>query len=336
MRDLYDFEPAAVQRFLEQHNAKRVAIQLPSGLRPYLPEIEATLRKSNADVVVLADNCYGACDTADAKARQFGCDVLVHYGHADMGLRTCLPTLYVEASMKADPTEAVKLALKNQKFEHLGVVTTVQHIGFLPQVEKIVRSLGIEPLIGKPGPRAKYLGQVLGCDWGCARGITNDVDAFLYIGTGRFHPIGVCLATGKKVVTANPLAKGSEKISSDIDDFLKKRKAMISRAASCQSFGVLVSTKLGQARFKLASNLASDIKNAGSSAHLLVMDEITPEKTSDFKGIDAFVCAACPRLPINDSPRFDRPILTPFEAKVLLGKAGFEPYQLDEVRQSDF
>jgi len=336
LNDLYDFEPVAVQRFLEQHKARRVAIQLPSGLRPHLSEIEATLSNSNAEAVVLADSCYGACDTADAKAKQLGCDVLVHYGHADMGLRACLPTLYVEARMKIDPTEAVKLALKDQKFERLGIVTVVQHIGFLPQVEKIVRSLGIEPLIGKRGPRAKYPGQVLGCDWGCARAIANDVDAFLYIGTGRFHPIGVCLATGKKVITANPLAKGSEKISPDMKDFLKKRKAMISRAASCQSFGVLVSTKPGQARLKLASNLVSNIRNSGLSARLLIADEITPEKISDFKEMEAFVYAACPRLPIDDVARFDRPILTPFEVKVLLGKAGFEPYQLDEVRQSDF
>jgi 2-(3-amino-3-carboxypropyl)histidine synthase len=312
-----------------------VAIQLPLGLRPYLSEIEATLSRSNAEAVVLADSCYGACDIADARAKKLGCDVLIHYGHADMGIRTCLPTLYVEARMTVDPTEAVEQALRGQKFKRLGIVTTVQHIGIIPQVEKIVRSLGITQLVGKPGPRAKYSGQVLGCDWGCARAIADDVDAFLYVGTGRFHPIGVGLATGKEVVTANPLAKGSEKIIGG-DDFLKKRKAMISRAALCQNFGILVSTKPGQARFKLASNLMNEFRKSGLSAHLLVMDEITPEKVSDFKEMEAFVCVACPRLPIEDAARFDRPILAPFEVMVMLGKKKLEPYQLDEVRGSDF
>jgi 2-(3-amino-3-carboxypropyl)histidine synthase len=335
LKDVYEFEPEMVERFIKQHKAKRAAVQLPAGIRPYLSEIESPLSKCGAEVVVLADSCYGACDIADARAKQLGCDVLLHYGHADMGIRTCLPTLYVEARMTANPTEAVEKALQGQKFKRLGIVTTVQHIGFISQVEKIVRSLGITPLVGKPGPRAKYSGQVLGCDWGCARAIVDDADAFLYVGTGRFHPVGVGLATGKEVITANPLAKGSEKIIGG-DDFLKKRKAMISRAAPCRSFGVLVSTKPGQARFKLASNLVNEFRKSGLSAHLLVTDEITPEKIGDFKEIEAFVCVACPRLPIEDAARFDRPILTPFEAMVMLGKTNFEPYQLDEVRGSDF
>ena len=324
-----------VERFIKQHKAKRAAVQLPAGIRPYLSEIESALGKCGAEVVVLADSCYGACDIADTRAKQLGCDVLLHYGHAGMGIRTRLPTLCVEARITADPTEAVEKALQGQKFERLGIVTTVQHIGFISQVEKIVHSLGITPLVGKPGPRAKYPGQVLGCDWGCAKAIADDVDAFLYVGTGRFHPIGVCLVTRKEVITANPLAKGSEKIIGG-DDFLKKRKAMISRAALCQNFGVLVSTKPGQARFKLALNLVDELKKSGLSARLLVADEIIPEKISDFKEIEAFVCVACPRLPIDDAARFDRPILTPFEAMVMLGKTNFEPYQLDEVRDERF
>jgi len=335
LEGVYEFEPEMVERFIKQHKAKRAAVQLPAGIRPHLSEIESALSKCETEVVVLADSCYGACDIADTKAKQLGCDVLIHYGHADMDIRTCLPTLYVEGRMAADPTEVVEKALQGQKFKRLGIVTTVQHIGFISQVEKIVRSFGITPLIGKPGPRAKYPGQVLGCDWGCANAIADDVDAFLYVGTGRFHPIGVCLATKKEVIIANPLAKGSEKIIGG-DDFLKKRKAMISRAALCQNFGVLVSTKPSQARFKLALNLVDELKKSGLSARLLVMDEITPEKLNDFTEIEAFVCVACPRLPIDDVARFDRPILTPFEVMVICRKTNFEPYQLDEVRGSDF
>ncbi len=334
MKHVYDFEPDVAKRFLKKHGARRVALQLPAGLRPHLMEIEEAL--VDVKTVVLADSCYGACDIADSRAKQLGCDVLVHYGHADLGLRTCLPTLYVEARMDVDPTEAVEKALRGQKFERLGVVATVQHVGVLQQVENIVRSRGIEPLIGKPGPRAKYPGQILGCDWGAARSVAGRVDAFLYVGTGRFHPLGVCMATGKEVLVANPVAKGSEKVTSDIESFLKSRKAAISRAAACDSFGILVSTKPGQARFKLATTLASKFKGAGLDARVLVMDEITPEKLGDFTQLGAFVCAACPRIATDDAELFDRPILTPFEAMAMLGKASVEPYQMDEVLRSDF
>ena len=110
---------------------------------------------------------------------------------------------------------------------------------------------------------------------------------------------------------------------------------MISRATACEKFGILVSSKPGQARLKLAARLAGELRRAGLTAHILVLDEISQEKLDDFK-LDAFVCAACPRIPIDDAGRFSKPILTPFEAMVMIGKEKFEPYQLDEVKSSDF
>jgi len=332
---MYDLEPRKVARFLKRHKAKRAAIQLPAGLRPHLPEIEATFEGVGVKALILADSCYGACDLADVEAKQLGCDALVHYGHSDMGLRTSLPTLYVEARMATDPLEAVEKALPKLNFKRLGLVTTVQHIGFLPKISKLLRSRGIKPIVGKPGTRARYPGQILGCDLGSAKSISDEVDGFLYIGTGKFHPLGIGLATGKDVVIVNPISGGCERLFSGTEDFLSRRRTMISRAAACERFGILVSVKPGQARFKLAASLVDEFKRAGLTARLLVLDEISPEKLDDFK-LEAFVCAACPRIPIDDAGRFSQPILTPFEARVMLGKEKFEPYKLDEVRPSDF
>jgi 2-(3-amino-3-carboxypropyl)histidine synthase len=332
---MYDFEHRKVARFLKRHRAKQAAVQLPAGLRPHLPEIEVTFEGAGVKALFLADSCYGACDLADVKAKQLGCDALVHYGHSDMGLRTSLPTLYIEARMTTGPLESIEKALPKLNFKRLGLVTTVQHIGFLPKIEKLLHSRGIKPIVGKPGARARYPGQILGCDFGSAKSISDEVDGFLYIGTGRFHPLGTCLATGKDVVIINPISRGCEMLSSDSGDFLSSRRAMISRAAACERFGILVSVKPGQARFKLATNLVDDFKRAGLTARLLVMDEISPEKLEDFK-LEAFVCAACPRMPIDDAKRFSQPILTPFEARAMLGKEKFEPYKLDEVQPSDF
>jgi len=332
---MYDFEPRKVVRFLKRHKVKQAAIQLPAGLKPHLPEIKATFEEAGVEALVLADNCYGACDLADVKAKQLGCDALVHYGHSNMGLRTSLPTLYVETRMATDPLGAVEKALPELNFKRLGLVTTVQHIGFLPKIAKLLRSSGIKPLVGKPGARAGYPGQILGCDWGPAKSISGRVDGFLYIGTGRFHPLGISLATGKDVVIADPIAGDYERLTPNARDFLSQRRVMISRATACERFGILVSTKPGQARFKLAAGLADDFKRAGLTTHMLVLDEISPEKLDDFK-LEAFVCVACPRIPIDDAECFSQPILTPFEARVMLGKKKFEPYQLDEVQQNDF
>jgi 2-(3-amino-3-carboxypropyl)histidine synthase len=332
---MYNFEHRKVTRFLKKHKTRRAAIQLPAGLRPNLPEIKATFEGAGVETIILGDSCYGACDIADVKAKRLGCDALVQYGHSDMGLRTVLSTLYVEARMTADPLGAVEKALPKLNFKRLGLATTVQHIEFLPKIAKILRSSGIKPLVGKPGSRARYSGQTLGCDWGSVKSISDEVDGFLFIGTGKFHPLGISLATGKQVITVNPIAGNCENLTFNLEDFLRQRRAMISRAAAGERFGILVSSKPGQARLKLAARLAGELRRAGLSAHILVLDEISQEKLEDFK-LDAFVCAACPRIPIDDAGRFSKPILTPFEARVMISKEKFEPYKLDEVRSSDF
>lgn len=332
---LYDFERARVKRFLKKHRAKRAAIQLPAGLRQYLQEIMKPFAEMDVDTLVLAGSCYGACDLGDAKAKQLGCDVLVHYGHADMGLSTCLPTLYIEARMLVDPLRVVKRVLPKLKFKRVGLLTTVQHITHLQEIAKLLRSHGIKPFVGGPGPRAKYPGQLLGCDFGCARSVAARVDGFLYVGTGEFHPLGVALATGKRVLVVNPISEGFKVFAPDVDAFMRKRKAMIARAAAGKRFGVIVSTKPGQARFKLAARLVRDLNRAGKVAHVLVVDEVRPEELGDF-GLDGFICVACPRIPIDDAERFERPILTPFETRVMLGEAKFEPYQMDEAVKGDF
>lgn len=333
--NLYDFERARVKRFLRQHRAKRAGIQLPAGLRRHLQEIVEPFAEVDVETLVLADSCYGACDPADAKAKQLGCDVLVHYGHADMGVSTCLPTLYTEVRMPADPLRVVERVLPKLKFKRVGLLTNVQHIAHLQGVAKLLRSRGIKPFIGRPGHRAKYPGQLLGCDFGCARSVATHVDGFLYIGTGEFHPLGAALATGKRVLAVNPISEGFKALVSDVDAFLRRRKAMIARAAAGERFGIIVSTKPGQARFKLAARLARDLRRAGKVAHILAVDEVRPEELGDF-GLDGFICVACPRIPIDDAERFERPILTPFEARVMLGKAKFEPYQMDGVGKGDF
>ena len=332
---MYDFEPERVKRFLERHRAKRAAIQLPAGLREYLAEILPVYEESGVETLILGDNCYGGCDVADVLARRLGCDVLVHYGHSDMGLSTCLPVLYVEARMNIDLLEVVKQALSELELKRVGLATTVQHVGGLKDVIEVLRSRGLEPMVGPAGWRAKYPGQILGCDFRCVRSVADDVDGFLYIGTGRFHPLGISLSTSKRVVTVNPIAGKSEEFDLELEDFLRHRRAMINRAAACKKFGVVVSIKPGQARFKLASTLLWSLKRAGISARLLVVDEVRPENLADFR-LEAFVCVACPRIPIDDAERFDEPVLTPFEAMVMLGEASFEPYKLDEVRREDF
>ncbi|MBW2997577.1 diphthamide synthesis protein, partial [Candidatus Woesearchaeota archaeon] len=101
----------------------------------------------------------------------------------------------------------------------LGIVTTIQ---YLHEMKKIVDYLWKKEI------KAVVCGQVLGCDAGAGVRHKGDVDAFLYIGTGEFHPIGVALQTGKPVFVLHPESMNIRKLSSDdVEKIKKKKKGML-------------------------------------------------------------------------------------------------------------
>ncbi len=330
MNIVYDFEPDEVREFLRQNEVKEAALQLPSGLRPHLAEIDKVFREENCETFVLATSCYGACDIADGDAQDLGCDALVHYGHSDMGIPTTIPTLFVEARMEVEPFEALEKSLNELRESIWGLTSTVQHSHYLEKVQDFLANEGIKSIIGDPGPRSKYPGQILGCDWGSARSVEEKVDGFVYIGTGDFHPLGLSLATDKPVIAVNPVSDSYEKINQEKDKFLRKRAALISKAKSMEKLGILASKKKGQNRLDLAGDLSEMLEKTGCRTYILVADELTPDILKDYQ-LDAFINTACPRIPISDEGIYEEPILTPFEARVMVGEESWEPYRLDEI-----
>ncbi|MEM2878385.1 MAG: diphthamide biosynthesis enzyme Dph2 [Candidatus Hadarchaeales archaeon] len=324
----YDLEEDGVRAFIRGTGAKRVALQLPAGLRPMLRTIRETVEDAGAEPVFLGDPCYGACDPGDERARMAGCDALVHYGHSDMGLKTSVPVMYVEARMTIDPVDHVRKSLDLISFRRVGLISSVQHAWSLERVAAVLVENGMQPVISAPGPRTRHPGQVLGCEFFCARSIADRVDGFLYIGTGAFHPLGCLLAAGKSTVSINPVSGLFTDFSAD--DLLRRRAAAVSRASFCDSFGVVASTKPGQMRLGLAEKIAEELRNAGRDAHVISVDRVTPEELDDF-GLEAFVCTACPRIALDDSERFRGPVLTPFECRVMLGSEDFGRYRMDEL-----
>lgn len=65
------------------------------------------------------------------------------------------------------------------------------------------------------------------------------MEEYLFIGTGQFHPLGIALATGKRVITADPVTVEVSEI--DPDPMLRRRFAAITRASEAKRIAVLVS-----------------------------------------------------------------------------------------------
>lgn len=289
---MYDFEIKRINQEIKKRKAKRVLIQLPEGLKSEFVKIADSL---NAETVLSGDPCFGACDI------QFypEFDLTIHFGHAKMidGDRV----FYVEAHSDIDVTGVVEKAAKVLDGKTIGIVTTVQHIQELPKAQKILEKRGKKVVIG---------GQVLGCRQTNAEKINDKVDEFLFIGSGRFHGLGVMYSTGKKVLLADPYTgtvEGIDPAKAEKDKYLRKTKAM-----NASVYGIVVGAKPGQKNLAAAEKILNRLEKNGKKAHIIIMNEIAPERL-DYLPFDAFIVTACPRIVIDDWKNYKKPILLPEE-----------------------
>jgi 2-(3-amino-3-carboxypropyl)histidine synthase len=112
---------------------------------------------------------------------------------------------------------------------------------------------------------------------------------------------------------------------------MRIRFARIAKAMDAESFGIIVSSKKGQSRMELAKLLKNMIHKEKKEAFILVMDDVSPELLTPFMDIDAFVMTACPRIAIDDANMYKKPLLTPQELEIVLGKRDWEDYMMDEI-----
>jgi 2-(3-amino-3-carboxypropyl)histidine synthase len=111
---------------------------------------------------------------------------------------------------------------------------------------------------------------------------------------------------------------------------MKQRLSSIERAMNARSFGVLISSKLGQRRKALAETLVTEIIATGRNAMLVHTNVVSPDLISHYS-FDAFVSTACPRIAIDDFHRYSKPLLTPVEAEIAIGLKPFSSFCFDQI-----
>ena len=320
----FDLEEKRLSKEVLNRKAKLVLIQLPEGLKPYGPRLAALVEKAGALAIVSADPCYGACDLAMAEAERLGADLVVHYAHNQMVKQTALQTIYIEAKAKGSVQYAVRKALPHLKtWRKIGLATTVQHVHQLEKARKTLLGAGKTVAVGDHG-RLKYAGQVTGCDYSNAKVVSKEVEAFLFIGGGKFHAIGIAIATAKPTIVADPYEKRAFSVDEEAARVIKKRWVNIHEAEQAGEIGIIIGLKIGQKRIRQAMEIKNQVGSAGRKAVLLCLREVTPEALMQFPTIDAFVNTACPRIALDDAERFSKPLLTPEEALVAVGELKWE------------
>ncbi|RAP45749.1 MAG: diphthamide biosynthesis enzyme Dph2 [Methanosphaera sp. rholeuAM6] len=325
----YDYKIDVIVDKIRDLNAKNIILQFPEGLKSdavsIANDIEGIL--DDVNVIIDADPCFGACDLADVKVNRH-IDLVVHFAHTPLPIKTDCPVLFVEAHSSADIEAPILDAISSfdDNVKTVGLITTTQHIHKLDEMIKIIEEEGYTVKLDNGMGTSK--GQVLGCNFTSIKYL--DVDVIVYVGSGDFHALGVKLFTQKPVLLADPFIGKSRQIEEFHDKILRIRFARICKAKEAKSFGIIMSSKKGQLRFDLAIKLKQLIKEHGYEAQILNMDYISPELLLPYK-LDAFVMTACPRIAIDDSAMYKKPLLTPQELEIVLGLRQWDDYQMDEI-----
>ncbi|MGZ4903683.1 MAG: diphthamide biosynthesis enzyme Dph2 [Halobacteriota archaeon] len=317
-----DFETDRIAKLVRETGAQTIVLQFPEGLKRYGPPLATQIERDLGVAVVLSgDPCYGACDLDAPNIA----DLLFHFGHAPIPQIDAPKAHFIEVRSDIDVLAITQKALSVVEGPHIGLITTVQHIHKLPEIKRELESQGYRCHIGRGDERIRYPGQILGCNFSAARAV--NVDEYLYVGSGMFHALGVGIATGKRVIAADPFLHRIE--IPDTETIVRQRYGLIAKARDAHSFGVLIGTKIGQHRPELAQELIAQAKARNYDAFAIRANEVTPWLLYQFPA-DAYVNTACPRIAIDDASSFRAPMLTPIEFEVVLDKRSLSDYVFDE------
>lgn len=325
---MYDMDLDKVIRKINSKDAQTVGLQFPEGLKMQAIKIARQIEdETDSTVIISGDPCFGACDVSDYKMKG-SVDLIVHYGHTPLPLKYEVPTLFIEAFSNIDLRGDLEKCLKELKgYSRIGLVTTTQHLHLLNETKDFLEDNGKEVVLGSSPSTRK--GQVLGCNFSSIKDL--DVDIILFIGSGNFHPLGIKLFSNTPVLALDPYNSELRSMDEYADRILRIRFARITKASTARKWGVIVSSKEGQYRMTLAKQLKKTLEDNGMEAYIILADNINPDILLPYLELEAFVVSACPRIAIDDSQMYKKPLLTPQELEIVLKKREWENYQLDEI-----
>jgi len=308
-------------------NAKTVGLQFPVGLRTTAVDLAREIEtKAGVMCLVSADPSFGACDVAEMPV-----DLIVHLGHAPMPHLRYNRVFFYDLPGPPLASMAFVDAAEPMLPKRVALLTTTQFRHWLPEIKQHLEEKGHLVRIGEPDRRVAYAGQLLGCDYHTATVVDREVDGYLYIGTGDFHPLGVAILIDKPVIIADPERGTARDLKEVRDRVLRQRHAAIVRAQDARVFGIIVSKKIGQSRMEMATELKALAEKHGRQANLFLMDLVAPDLLQGYR-VDAWVNTACPRIAIEDILQYKQPMLTPQEFEIVLGERTWNDYRFDEIR----
>ncbi|KAF9485398.1 Diphthamide synthesis [Pholiota conissans] len=187
-------------------------------------------------------------------------------------------------------------------------------------------------------PRSKPLspGEILGC----TAPRLDDVDALIYLGDGRFHLESIMIANPDvPAFRYDPYSKkltreryNHQEMQTVRDDAVQTARKSINALKETQSstpehpvplWGVILGTLGRQGNLKQMQAVTHQLQASKSPIPYLqiLLSELSPAKLALFNPhISTFIQTSCPRLSIDWGYAFDKPLLSPYETAVAVGR----------------
>ncbi|KAH6682563.1 putative diphthamide synthesis protein-domain-containing protein [Halenospora varia] len=317
----YSFEIHKTVHRIRTNGSKKVALQMPEGLLLFATTISDILTQfcPGIETLIMGDVTYGACCIDDYTARALGCDLLVHYAHSclipvDV---TKIKTLYVFVDISIDTTHLLATLEKNfPSGKTIAMVGTIQFNATLHGVRAPLEKAGYNILIPQITPLSK--GEILGCT--SPRLNTDGVDMILYLGDGRFHLESAMIHNPEiPAYRYDPYSRKLTRETYDHKEMHTLRREAITSAKTAKKWGLILGSLGRQGNPHTMDLIEQKLDAQGIPYINLLLSEIFPGKLAMMDDVECWVQVACPRLSIDWGYAFPRPLLTPYEALIVLG-----------------
>lgn len=310
------------------------------------------------DTLIMGDVTYGACCVDDFTARALGCDLLVHYGHSclvPMSDTGGIKTLYVFVTIGIDVEHLIKTIERNfPAGKKIALVGTIQFNNTLHTIIPRLRTLGYDCILPRSSPLSA--GEILGCTAPtltspkatriadaaspehAAKPDSTTADMILYVGDGRFHLESILIASPALRASTYRYDPYARKLTHETyahTDMHALRSAAIQTARATlnapppsailgtpapRTWGLILGTLGRQGNPATLELLMGQLSARGVPHVTLLLSEVTPGKLALMSArVGVWVQVACPRLSIDWGYAFERPLLSPYEAAVVLG-----------------
>ncbi|KAF6762741.1 diphthamide synthesis protein [Ephemerocybe angulata] len=251
-----------------------------------------------------------------------------------------------------DPSPYSSAVVAAKRPTKLALVSTIQFVAALQRLKEDLASEAPEDDVPESStrttkrrkwrgkyeatiPQARPLspGEILGC----TAPTLSDVDALIYLGDGRFHLESIMIMN--PTIPAFRYDPYSKKLTRERYDHYEmqsiRHDAVQTARRSISAFsedsereaplwGVILGTLGRQGNLKQMQAITHQLEASNTSIPYIqiLLSELSPAKLALFNPhVSTFIQTSCPRLSIDWGYAFERPLLSPYETAVAVGKA---------------